>query len=205
MVFKRETNPNRPITMTTTPRILAAALLATATLATAQTEAPAPAPAPAAPAAPAAKPKPLAEPEKKFVKDAAEAHLIEQKLTSVAKTAAKSEGAKSVGAKISGDLTKSWEEFATVTMAKGAQLMTEIKASDKASAERMGKLEGEKFDKEFLKDIGKEAKKTAKIFETASKSLKDPELKAFAEKWLPTLKTHADEIEKAEKALKAAK
>ena len=191
--------------MKTTPRLFAAAFLAASSLASAQNEAPAPAPAAVAPATPAAKPKPLAEPEKKFVKDAAEAHLIEQKLTSVAKAAAKSEGAKSVGAKISGDLTKSWEEFATVAMAKGAQLMTEIKASDKASAERMGKLEGERFDKEFLKDMGRETKKTAKIFETASKSLKDPELKAFAEKWLPTLKTHADEVEKAEKALKGAR
>ena len=199
---------NRPTTMKTTPRIFAAAFLAASSLASAQTEAPSPgaaAPAAVAPATPAPKAKPLAEPEKKFVKDAAEAHLVEQKLTTVAKTAAKSESAKKVSAKVAGDLGKSWEEFATIAMAKGAQLTMELKASDKASADRMGKLEGEKFDKEFLKDLGKEAKRTAKMFETASKSLKDPELKAFAEKWVPTLKSHADDIEKAEKELKAAK
>ena len=204
-VFNRPTNPNRPTTMKTTPRIFAAAFLAASSLASAQNEAPAPAPAAVAPATPAPKAKPLAEPEKKFVKDAAEGHLIEQKLTGLAKKSASSEGAKKVGAKIAADHAKSWEEFATVSMAKGAQLSMELKASDKSGAERMGKLEGEKFDKEFLKDIGKEAKKLARVFETGSKSMKDPELKAFAEKWVPTLKSHADDVEKAEKELKGAK
>lgn len=41
-----------------------------------------------------------------------------------------------------------------------------------------------------------------RVYETASKSVQDPELKALAEKTLPTVKAQHDEVEKMEDASK---
>jgi putative membrane protein len=182
-----------------------AALVALASPVFAQEPAAAPAaaaPATTAPLPPAAKPKPLDATEKKFIKDISEQHQVEQKILNVAKQHASSEAAKGLHNKISADLAKSWEALATVAMAKEAQLVTEVKAADKTSADRMAKLEGDRFDKEFLKDLEKEAKRTAKIVETAEKAVRDPELKAFIASFGPSLKGHPMEIDAAEKAMK---
>jgi predicted outer membrane protein len=46
--------------------------------------------------------------------------------------------------------------------------------------------------------LSKEAKRMAQTFETASKSAQDPEIKAFAEKWLAAVKKHSTDVDKAE-------
>ena len=57
--------------------------------------------------------------------------------------------------------------------------------------EKLGKLQGDAFDREYVKTVGvKDHEKDIKAFEKASKDAKDPELKAWASKTLPTLKEH---------------
>lgn len=176
------------------------ALALTASIACAQ----APAAAPGTPAtttspAATAKPKALAEPEKKFFKDVSEALLIEQKLALMGSKDAKGKETKDTTSKINDDLKKVWEKFATLSMEKGATIASDVPKSDANKAERIAKQKEEKFDKDLLDDLGKEAKKTTRLFET--KTLQDPEVKQFASDWAPTIKGHEAAIEKAEKAL----
>jgi putative membrane protein len=156
----------------------------------------------------------LEEADKKFIKDFVEQHLFEQEL--VNRVRGKQHKAQQdqkpnpitppvngVYKKVSGDLTKSWTEFATLSQAKNVTITTTAKPADTAVAGAIGKLEGEKFEKEFLKVLGKEAKKTDTLLTNAAKSTRDAEIKAFVAQWAPAFKAHLAEIENAEKAMKA--
>ena len=148
----------------------------------------------------------LGDPEKKFIKDFTEQHLFEQELVNKAKA---KDTANPIGAatgalykKVMGDLGKSWTEFATLTQEKKVEITTTAKTSDRAAATAVGKLDGVKFEKEFVKVLGKEAKHTDTLLTTAEKSVRDAEVKAFIEKWAPAFKAHLTEIDAAEKGLK---
>ncbi len=154
---------------------------------------------PTAPAAPAAKPKPLAEADKRFFKDASEAILFEQKLALMGTKEGKGEETLKAAKTINGDLTKVWEKLATLSMEKGATIAQEVSKADANKVQRIAKQKEEKFDKDLLDDLGKEAKKTTRIFE--NKALQDPDLKQFVSEWSPTIKGHEAAIDKAEKAL----
>lgn len=156
----------------------------------------------------------LAEAERKFIKDFSEQHQFE--LALVERARGKEMGAvrdnkpsplapavTTLYKKLHSDLTKSWTEFATISQAKKVEITVGAKPSDTAEVNALGKLAGEKFDKEFVKIIGKEAKKTDLLLANAAKSVRDPELKAFVDKWAPAFKGHVTEIDSAEKALKA--
>lgn len=57
--------------------------------------------------------------------------------------------------------------------------------------EKMGKMDGSKFDKAFAHEVGIEDHlKGIKIFEKGSRKAKDAELRAWIEKTLPTFRTH---------------
>ncbi len=56
--------------------------------------------------------------------------------------------------------------------------------------DKMRKLEGAAFDQAYIADQIKDHEKAIALFEKEARSGKDAELKAFAEKTLPTLKDH---------------
>ena len=158
------------------------------------------------PAAPAAAAPRLADADKKIIKDFVEQHLFEQELANKAraKDRANPIGAATGGLykKVLGDLEKSWTELATVAQEKKIEIPTTAKASDRAAATAVGKLDGDKFEKEFVKVLGKEAKKTSALLTASAKSVRDAEIKAFIEKWSPAFAAHPTEAETAEKAMK---
>ncbi|MEA3208912.1 MAG: hypothetical protein QOE70_1969 [Chthoniobacter sp.] len=149
----------------------------------------------------AAKPKPLAPTDKKFVKDINDAILIEQKLLALVARPEKplSESLKRTTTKMTGDLKKIWELFATLGMAKGAELSTEVTKPQAADVAKTAKLKDDKFEKEFVKDLAKETGKAKKAFESAGKSLQDPDLKKFVTDWTATIQTHDDDMVRLEK------
>lgn len=59
-----------------------------------------------------------------------------------------------------------------------------------AAMDRLGKLSGAEFDREYLKMDLNDHKKTIELFEKQARGGRDAELKAFAEKTLPTLREH---------------
>lgn len=156
----------------------------------------------------------LAESDRKFIKDFVEQHLVEQDLVNKARgkemNAVRDNKPSPLAPAVSGlykklhsELTSSWTELATLSQSKKIEIPTTAKPADLADSAAMGKLSGEKFDKEFVKTIAKEAKKTDTILTNAAKSVRDPDMKAFVDKWAPTFKAHLTEAESAEKALKA--
>lgn len=143
------------------------------------------------------KAKALAPADKKFVKDASESLYYELALLEKTKIKASTDAVKKLGEKMNDELKKVWEELAAFAQPNNEKMATELSGGDKSAAERVGKLEGDKFDKQLLNLLGKEAKKLSRTFE--SKGIQTPELKKIAENHAPTLKSHVSEVEKAEK------
>jgi hypothetical protein len=183
--------------------------LALSTAAHAQTPAAAPAtPGTAtAPAAAAAPKKPLAPGDKKFIKDASEAILLEQKFLEVMAGYQGATIAETTTRNINtmkGDLKRILTALDKLSQEKGGELAKEIAKTDASKADRLAKEKPDKFEKEFFKDLSKETKVTAKVFES-SKTLQDADLKKFADDWLVTIKDHDTKSEAAEKAASAPK
>jgi putative membrane protein len=61
---------------------------------------------------------------------------------------------------------------------------------------------GNGFDEAFLDQLEKDHKKDISEFEDASKNAQDAQVKALAEKALPTLREHLDMIQKLQKQTK---
>jgi hypothetical protein len=121
------------------------------------------------------------------------------RIAEIAKQNAATEAAKQTGEKYNAEAQKMWEELAQIAEAKGEKLPIELSGSDKGAVDRLGKAKDEKFDKQFYKDLSKEAKKLATTLEMASKSAQDPEVKGFAEKWHVAARTLYTDVEAAEK------
>ena len=67
---------------------------------------------------------------------------------------------------------------------------TKMSKDHQMAMDRLGKLSGAEFDREYLKMDLNDHKKTIDLFEKQARSGRDAELKAFAEKTLPTLREH---------------
>ncbi len=163
------------------------------------------APGATTPAKPAEKAKPLSSQDKSFVKNSLESMYLLMNLSDKKKRESlKVTEANAVGEKISTEMTKLWEQLAPMATANGDKLPEAVPNSDKSKIERLNKAPGDKFDKEWIKLVGKETKHLATAF-TAGKSAQNAELKALAMTWEPTLKSIDDETNTAEKAVAKAK
>lgn len=149
-----------------------------------------------------AKPKPLSSTDKSFVKNAGDAILLEQKylaLMAGPKMEMLEGTTKDDVEKINDDLKRMWAAVSALASLKTVELSQDLSKSDLAKVEKLGKEKPDKFGKEFFKDLSKETKKTAKLFES-SKTLQDADVKKFAEDWASTVKEHDVAAESGEKA-----
>ncbi len=141
------------------------------------------------------------ESDREFMKKAAQGGMTEVKLGELAKEKASAAEVKNFGAMMVTDHSKANEELKALAKTKGVELPNDL-GKHQATVDKMAKLSGAEFDKAYVADMVKDHKADISEFEKADKSSKDPELKGFIEKTLPTLKTHLETIEKVRKDLK---
>lgn len=137
--------------------------------------------------------------DKEFVQHTASGGIHEVKLGEVAQSKATSDLVKKFGERMVKDHTKANEELTTV--AKGMLLTVAEKMSEKDQQEfdKFAALSGAEFDKSYMEHMVKDHEKDVKMFQRASREAKNPQLKEFATKTLPTLEEHlkmAKEIQK---------
>ena len=65
-----------------------------------------------------------------------------------------------------------------------------MSSSQKSTIEKLSKLSGAEFDKEYMSDMVKDHEEDVEEFETQANKGADPEIKAFAGKALQTLQSH---------------
>ncbi len=124
------------------------------------------------------------------VRPAAQANRAEVELGRVATERGASDSVKQFGQRMVTDHGKANDELAKVAQDKGVELPADMDAKHKRLQDRLAKLSGADFDKAYMDAMVKDHDKDVAAFEKEAKSAKDKDLKNFASKTLPTLKSH---------------
>lgn len=137
----------------------------------------------------------LAGKDERFLKNASQGGTAETQLGELAKEKATNKGVKDIAAMIVADHSKANDELKSLASKKGVELPADVEMGHKMARQKLEKLSGAEFDKEFVQQMIKDHKKTIDLFEDASKDAKDADIKAFADKTLPTLRGHLQHVE----------
>src|SRR4051812_25789702 len=121
--------------------------------------------------------------DKDFIMEAAKGGMGEVEMGKVAGQKAKSAEVKSFGQQMVTDHTKANNELKALAKKKGITL--DVKPE-------MENFSDTDFDKDYAKEMVKDHEKDVSEFEKEAKNGKDPEVKAWANKTLPTLRHHLE-------------
>jgi putative membrane protein len=127
-----------------------------------------------------------------FVMEAAGGGVKEVEAGRIASTRASNAEVKAFAQKMVDDHGKANEELKSLASSKQITLPDDAaaKAKHEKALARLEKLDAAAFDKAYMDEMVKDHQKTVALFEREAKSGSDAELKAFAEKTLPTLREH---------------
>ena len=132
----------------------------------------------------------LSSADRDFLTKAAMGGMAEVQLGELAQKNGSSESVKKFGARMAQDHGKAGEELRQVANAKGVQLPADVDNKQKNEMQRLQKLSGADFDREYMKHMVDDHKKDVSEFEKQAKSGRDEQVKGFAAKTLPTLQEH---------------
>jgi putative membrane protein len=125
-----------------------------------------------------------------FVMKTANVGMAEVELGTLAmQKSAKSE-VKQFGQMMVDDHTKAGEELKALAGQKGIAWPSDLDAAHKATRDKLSKLTGEAFDRAYMDAMVSGHRAAAQEFKAESQSGKDPDVKAWAAKTLPTIEMH---------------
>jgi len=132
--------------------------------------------------------------DKEFMNKAAEGGMAEVQLGQLASTKAQNADVKAFGQKMVQDHSNANTELKSIATQKGVTLPTEVSAKHKEDMDKLSKLSGAAFDKEYVRMMVADHEKDVAEFQKQSDSGTDTDVKSFATKTLPTLKAHLEMI-----------
>ena len=133
----------------------------------------------------------LSRHDRKFIEDAAGDGMFEVEVSQLAASKATNPDVKSFASKLVDDHQQANNELVQIANSKKVELAAAPPRGKRREVEKLGKLSGAEFDKQYLRQVGlKDHEKDIKKFEKASKDVKDPQLKAWVDKTLPHLREH---------------
>lgn len=132
----------------------------------------------------------------KFVRTAAQSGMMEVRMGQLIKESAQSKQLRDFGDKLVTDHTKANQELNQIAARKGVSPPSQPAEKHEKMLDQLSKLKGAEFDRAAQKHAVMHHQEDVQLFEKASQTLKDTELKAFAQKTLPTLKEHLDMAKK---------
>jgi putative membrane protein len=140
--------------------------------------------------------------DKKFIEKAAEGGLAEVELGKLAAQKGQSAEVKQFGERMVKDHSAANDKLMKIASDKGLTPAKEMDASTKREHDKLSKLSGAEFDREYMKHMVSDHEKDVKEFQSEAKSAKDPDVKNFAESTLPTLEEHLKLAKSTESATK---
>ncbi|MGE4239744.1 DUF4142 domain-containing protein [Ramlibacter sp.] len=133
----------------------------------------------------------LARGDRKFIETAGENGMFEVQIAQLAASKATDAQVKSFASMLVDHHTAANNELVKIANARAVELPAAPPRGLRKDIEKLGKKTGAEFDKDFVREVGiKDHEKNIKLFEKASKDVKDAELKAFVDKTLPVLRQH---------------
>jgi putative membrane protein len=138
-----------------------------------------------------------------FLVTAARIDQGEVQLGQLAQKQGTSQAVRNFGERMINDHSKANIGLKDIASQKDATLPTQLSKKQDSVLQRLEGLSGVKFDKTYAQDMVKGHTKAIKEFETASKGLSDPDLRAWAQTALPLLQEHLRMAKSMEQAVKA--
>jgi len=142
----------------------------------------------------------IGEKDKKFLTDASEGGLMEVQMAQKAQQQASSQAVKDFARQLEQDHTNANKQLTDIATQRNVSLPTTPMANNHQQAmDKLTKLTGADFDKQYIKMMIKDHKKDIKEFESEANNGMDTSLKNFASSTLPTLRNHLQMAEQIDK------
>jgi len=145
----------------------------------------------------------LSSSDRKFIMKAAEGGMAEVELGQLATQRASDPQVKQFAQRMVTDHTKANDQLKQIAAGKNVQLPTDMPSSAKRERDRLSKLSGAQFDREYMSHMTSDHKKDTSLFRSAAKSAKDADIKQFASSTLPTLEEHLQLAQSLNKSTKS--
>lgn len=144
----------------------------------------------------------LSKDDQDFLIKAGEGGVAEVSLGQLAASKAASDDVKTFGNQMVSDHGKANDELKNLAAQKSFGLPTGPGKEGEEASTKLSSKSGKDFDRAYMEDMVKDHEKDVKEFEKASKDAKDPDVKAWAAKTLPTLKHHLEMAKATQKKVK---
>jgi len=136
------------------------------------------------------------------VRTAAQGGEAEVALAKLASSRANDARVKSYAEMLERDHTQANKELSALADKKSIHVTPSMSASAKATEARLEKLHGAAFDRAYIAEMVRDHQKDVAEFEKAGRTLSDPDVKAFAQQTVPTLKAHLTQATQLQKDVK---
>ena len=140
--------------------------------------------------------------ERRFIEKAAQGGNQEVEMSKLAMDKAQNAQVKAFAKRLVDDHTAANAALMKIATAKGVSPPATVDGGHQRKMDRMAKKSGADFDREYMDDMVDHHQKDVRDFRSMAKSAKDPDLKAFAAKTLPTLEEHLQMAKTTEAAVK---
>jgi putative membrane protein len=138
---------------------------------------------------------PIPKEDSSFVLEAAKGGMMEVEAGNLAQQNAASQRVKDFGAMMVRDHSAANNELKSLVSGRGIMLPDSLPADIRKHMDAMKKMTGKAFDNHYVSMMLSDHKKDVSKFEKESKDAKDADIRNWAGKTLPTLKTHLDSIQ----------
>jgi len=126
----------------------------------------------------------------KFVSAASQGGRAEVEMGRLAVERGSNPAVKSFGQRMIEDHTRAGNELMAIAKSKNINVPQDLTSEQKSTIDKLSKLSGADFDKEYMSDMVSDHEADAKDFENQSNKGTDPDVKAFAAKTLPMIQRH---------------
>ena len=125
-----------------------------------------------------------------FLSEVAEGSMAEIQFASLALTRTQNPEVRAFAQQMIADHSKASEELKPIAAKKSITLPLELNSKHKSLSDKLTKMSGAEFDREYVKAMVEDHETDVKAFQTQSQGGTDTEIKDFATKMLPTLEHH---------------
>jgi putative membrane protein len=136
-----------------------------------------------------------------FAVKAADGGMLEVQLAQLAEKKATSQEVKKFAKQMMTDHMKANDELQSLASQKNITLPADMSDDCKKDVDRLSKLSGAEFDKEYMKFMVDDHEDDVDEFKKASNDANDADIKAFAAKVLPVLENHLDMAKKTKETV----
>lgn len=140
--------------------------------------------------------------DQEFMIQAAESGMAEVMLGKLGKNQGKSDAVKGYGKMMQKDHTKANTELKSLAAKHNVTLSANLPATMQKTHDDLKKKSAQDFDKAFMEQMIEDHQKAIQLFENEAKNGKDEEIRAWAQKTLPTLKKHHEHAVQISNGLK---